>query len=193
MISKELHEASPDSLPGSFTSDLMQSKQWLCNYLNILQKKYKDKFETITVLGSWFGNLGLLLDQNNIKFKNLVLVDKKIDNLNVTKTLVGNINKYKIFLLAQDANDHTYSKSPNQIIINTSCNDMNNEGWLTHIPNSCLVLLQARNNLKDVPIITNDIYDFDSKFSLTKTLVLKQLNLSDPTTKYSRFMKIGIK
>ena len=191
MKSRELREASPDTLPGSFSDDLVTSKQWLCNYLKLLQNN--TKFNIITALGSWYGNLGLFLDQNNIKFSKLILVDINPDNLAITKTSLGNISPYKIFCLERDANDHVYSKEQNQLIINTSCNDMQLDGWLDRIPVGSLVALQGRNSVQSVPVSTNDIYEFDEVFPLSKTLVLKQRTLQDPTTIYHRFMKIGIK
>lgn len=193
MKSRELKEASPDTLPGSFTDDLVKSKQWICNYLKLIQQKTNQPFNNITILGSWYGNLGILLDQNKIDFKNLILIDIEKDKLDISKTLLGNLNYYKIFPLVRDANDHVYGNDENQCIINTSCNDIENRGWFDKIPAGCLVVLQARNNLTDVPIITDNIYDFDDMYPMQKTLVLKQMPLTDPSTDYNRFMKIGIK
>jgi len=191
MLSKELQEASPDTLPGSFSDDLVISKQWLCNYIKLLQKQYK--FNTITTLGSWYGNLAMFLDQNKIRFNKLIMLDIDPDKLSISQTSIGNLNPYKILTLERDANDHVYSKTPDQLIINTSCNDMQQNGWLDRIPAGSLVALQARNSVQLVPVVTKDIYEFDEVFPLAKTLVLKQRTLQDPTTVYQRFMKIGIK
>lgn len=193
MKSFELKEASPDTLPGSFTNDLIISKKWLCNYIKLIQKQSKKPFSTITLLGSWYGNLGLFLTKDKIKFDRMILIDLDKDNLDVSKTLLGNINYYKILPIIKDANDHVYSNEPNQLVINTSCNDMENKSWLNNIPAGCLVALQGRNSVQSVPVTTETIYDFNEKFPLSKTMVLKQRNLQDPESKYTRFLKIGIK
>lgn len=193
MKSRELKEASPDSLTGSFTDDLIGSKQWLCNYLKLIQNKTNQPFSIITILGSWYGNLGILLDKNKIDFKTLILIDIDKDKLDVSKTLLGNLNYYKILPLVRDANYHVYGNNTEQAIINTSCNEIENKGWFEKIPAGCLVILQARNNLTNIPVITNNIYDFDDMFPMHKTLVLKQMQFTDPTTNYLRFMKIGVK
>lgn len=191
MRSKELQEASPDTLPGSFSDDLVTSKQWLCNYLKLLQNTYN--FDIITSLGSWYGNLAMFLDQNRIDFGKLILIDIDPEKISIAKTTLGNLNPYRILTLQRDANDHVYTKSPDQLVINTSCNDMEQNGWLDRIPTGSLVALQGRNSVQSVPVVTQDIYEFDEAFPLAKTLVLKQRTLQDPTTIYQRFMKIGIK
>jgi len=193
MKSRDLKEASPDTLPGSFTDDLILSKKWLCNYLKLIQNKFNYNTDIITILGSWYGNLGLFLDAHDIQFKQLLLVDIDKKNLDVSKTVLGNINHYKVLPILRDANEHSYQKNKNHIIINTSCNDMENNGWLDNIPAGSLVALQGRNNVQLVPVVTNDIFEFDDAFPLTKTLVLKQKPLQDPNSNYTRFMKIGFK
>jgi len=121
----------------------------------------------------------------------LVDIDKK--NLDVSKTVLGNINHYKVLPILRDANEHSYQKNKNHIIINTSCNDMKNNGWFNNIPAGSLVAFQGRNNVQLVPVVTNDIFEFDDAFPLTKTLILKQKPLQDPNSNYTRFMKIGFK
>jgi hypothetical protein len=193
MKSRDLKEASPDTLPGSFTDDLILSKKWLCNYLKLIQNKFNHNTDIITILGSWYGNLGLFLDAHDIQFKQLLLVDIDKKNLDVSKTVLGNINHYKVLPILRDANEHSYQKNKNHIIINTSCNDMKNNGWFNNIPAGSLVALQGRNNVQLVPVVTNDIFEFDDAFPLTKTLILKQKPLQDPNSNYTRFMKIGFK
>jgi hypothetical protein len=193
MQSTDLREASPDTLPGSFSNDLVASKQWLCNYIKLLQKKSQQPFSTITVLGSWYGNLGLLLDKNNILFNKLILIDIDKNKIDISKTALGNMKKYKILQLVQDANDHVYSDEHNQLVINTSCNDIVNSSWLENIPARTLVALQGRNALQSALTQTDYIFDFDELFPLQKTLFLKEKQFKDPETEYTRFMKIGIK
>ena len=66
-------EASPDTLEGSFTDDLVASKKWLADKL---KQGYKDRqIGTIYVLGSWYGNLALFLQKAGIVYDRIVLVD----------------------------------------------------------------------------------------------------------------------
>ena len=53
----KLVEFSPPTLRGSFESGLILNKLWLIHEL----KKIKDQFSTIYVLGSWYGNMSILL------------------------------------------------------------------------------------------------------------------------------------
>lgn len=189
----DLIEASPLSLPGSFSDDLQFSKHWLCYHLKKIQLAEKRRFSTITALGSWYGNLGFNLNHNRIKFRNLVLIDIDKDALKTSQRLLGGLNQYRISTLQRDANDHTYKDTVNQCVINTSCNDMHNNGWYDKIPAGTLVALQARNNVQLVPTMTETLYDFNDLFPMTKTYVLDQTKLRDPETGYLRFLKIGIK
>ena len=66
----DLQESSGYSLQGSFTPDLVFSKLWLINQL----AKIVDRVDVMYVLGSWYGNLSLLLR----RFP-LVTVDKIIN------------------------------------------------------------------------------------------------------------------
>lgn len=193
MNPSQLDEASPETLPGSFTDDLQYSKSWLCKHLKNYQTKTKKPFSTITVLGSWYGNLGLFLDHYKINFDNLDLIDIDEQALKVSQNMLGRLNKYRVFTLVRDANDHYYKDLPNQVVINTSCNDMPNNGWFGLIPDGALVALQGRNMLQSVPTATESLEDFNVLFPMTKILYINQRNLKDPETEYDRFLKIGIK
>jgi len=189
----DLIEASPLTLPGSFSNDLQFSKHWLCHHLKQIQLAQKQPFSIITALGSWYGNLGLSLSRNKVKFRNLVLIDIDKEALKTSQRILGGLNQYKIQTLQRDANDHTYKDIVNQCVINTSCNDMENKGWFDRIPPGTLVALQARNNVQSIPTVTETLYDFNDLFPMTKTYILDQTKLRDPETSYLRFLKIGIK
>lgn len=193
MKSSELFESSPENLVGSFSDDLVHSKDWLCKKLKQIQNKYNLPFTTITVLGSWYGNLGLFLDKEKIKFDNLLLLDLDENALKISLNVLGNLDRYKILPLVRDANQHYYNEMPNQCVINTSTNDMFNKGWFDRIPDGTVVALQARNKLQSVPVVTDTMEDFDSLYPMQTVFVRDQHYLSDPEIDYFRFMKIGIK
>ena len=54
---QSITESSGYSLAGSFTRDLVASKVWLLDEL----ARIAPQVGTIYVLGSWYGNLGVLL------------------------------------------------------------------------------------------------------------------------------------
>ncbi|MEY4332175.1 MAG: hypothetical protein RLZZ196_913 [Bacteroidota bacterium] len=193
MKPQDLIEASPETLPGSFSDDLQFSKHWLCWHLKNIQNQNKKKFSIITALGSWYGNLGIYLSNHNVKFRNLILLDIDKNALDVSKSMLGRLNQYRIFTLIRDANDHKYQLKPNQCVINTSCNDMKNLGWYDRIPNGTLVALQGRNSIQSAVTPTEDLTEFHDLFPMTKTLILDQTKLRDPETSYLRFLKIGFK
>jgi hypothetical protein len=182
-----IFEASPDSLAGSFTTDLVESKTWLCK---MLAKGLKGKNAgTIYVLGSWYGNMGIFLQQAGIQFDKLVLVETDREALMRSKDLLQQIgDEGKLILIHQKAEDVVYEKPG--VVINTSCNETG-PVFLTKLPDNMLCLLQARNNVDDVLISTEDLQEFDELFPLGKTYYTGERELADPETDYTRFMKIG--
>lgn len=180
-------EASPDTLEGSFTPDLVESKTWLCK---MLAKGLKGKNAgTIYALGSWYGNIGIFLQQAGVQFDKLVLVEPDEESLARSKELLDPLNDDgKLILLHQKAEDVVFKKPG--IIINTSCNETG-PVFLTKIPKGMLCAFQARNNVDDVLISTDDLQEFDELFPLEKTYYTGEKELADPETDYTRFMKIG--
>jgi hypothetical protein len=174
----KLVEFSPDTRAGSFTEDLVISKLWLIKEV----EKIHNEFNTIYVLGSWYGNLSLFLLHKHIKFKKIINVDIDRDSLATGQKLAKKLGvSDKIEPMKKDANtlDYRQAVSPS-LVINTSCNDMDNEGWFDNIPEGTLVALQTRDN-------TLDEYDF------SKVLYQGERELTDPETEYTRHMVIGIK
>lgn len=186
-VAQELTETSPDTLEGSFTPDLVESKTWLCEKL---AKGLKGKNAgTIYVLGSWYGNMGIFLQQAGVKFDKLVLVEPDEEALMRSKKLLEPLNDDgKLILLHQKAEDIVYDKPG--IIINTSCNETG-PVFLTKVPKGMLCALQARNNVDDVLISTDDLQEFDELFPLEKTYYTGEKELIDTEIDYTRFMKIG--
>jgi hypothetical protein len=180
-------EASPNTLEGSFTPDLVESKTWLAK---MLAKGLKGKNAgTIYVLGSWYGNMGIFLQQAGVKFDKLVLIEPNEKWLMHSKELLDTLNdEGKLVLIHQKAEDAVYEKPG--VVINTSCNETG-PVFLTKLPDNMLCLLQARNNVDDVLISTEDLQEFDELFPLGKTYYTGERELADPETDYTRFMKIG--
>jgi hypothetical protein len=184
-----IDEASPNTLEGSFTPDLVESKKWLCD---MLAKGLGGKNAgTIYVLGSWYGNMGIFLQEADIKFDELVLVEPNEEWLRQSKKLLDKVNRDgKIVFLNQKAEDIVYEKPG--VVINTSCNETG-PIFLTKVPDNMLCLLQARNNIGEATINTDSLEEFDELFNLSKVYYTGEKTLNVPETEYARYMKIGRK
>ncbi len=167
----KLHEFSPPTLAGSFTPDLVASKQWLIDKLMDISPQ----LGRIYILGSWYGNLSLLMADSSIRYKEIINVDTDSKAVRQGERLARNHNS--IHAVVQDANEIKY-RNPS-IVINTSCNDMPNHGWFDHIPGGILVAAQTRGKP----------FDFD----LSQVLYKGKRQLADPQGEYTRFMIIGLK
>jgi len=182
----KLDEASPDTIEGSFTEDLIRSKAWLTKHvLKIMQNQNIDHFNTIYVLGSWYGNMGLFLHNSPIKFDKLINVDVDKEAVEVGKRLSDKMGIDNIEHMVKDVNrlDYRQIKEPS-LVINTSANDMEGTNyWLMEIPEGTLVAIQSREGPLEL---------FDKRYPLSETLYLDKLDLEDPEEPYTRFMKIGV-
>jgi len=186
---KYIDEASPDTIEGSFTSDLIKSKEWLVKVLSKLLANKKPN--NIYILGSWYGNMGLFIEKAGINYRNLVLVEPDEEVAAKSKKLLSNIDKHgKLIILRQNLEDVVYEKD--SVIVNTSCNETG-PLFLLNIPDNTLCLFQARDNVENVLIKTDSLEEFDELFPLSKTILLSKRELEDPETKYHRFMKVGRK
>jgi hypothetical protein len=184
---EEVTEASPNTLEGSFTPDLVESKTWLAE---MLAKGLKGKNAgTIYVLGSWYGNMGIFLQQAGVQFDKLVLVEPDEEALMRSKDLLQQIgDEGKLILIHQKAEDVVYEKPG--VVINTSCNETG-PVFLTKLPDNMLCLLQARNNNENTLFPTEDEEDFIDYFPLEKVYYTGKKQLEDPEINYVRYMKIG--
>ena len=184
-------EASPNTWAGSFTPDLVSSKTWLTTQL---KKQLAGKSAgDIYVLGSWWGNMGVFIQQAGIKFDRLIMVERRRYLLASTKMLLSDLwEQDRLVLLNQDAANIEYPTNKKITVINTSSNEMPRT-WITRVPRGTLTLIQSRDNVKDVKVITDTAAQFYAKYPLENTVYRGQRRLRDPETRYTRFMKIGYK
>jgi hypothetical protein len=184
-------EASPNTWAGSFTSDLVSSKTWLVTQLK--KQLAGESAGDIYVLGSWWGNTGVFVQQAGIKFDRLIMVERRRYLLASTKMLLSDLwEQDRLVLLHQDAANIQYPTNKKITVINTSSNDMPRT-WITRVPRGTLTVIQSRDNIKDVKVITDTAAQFYAKFTLENTVYWGQRRLRDPETRYTRFMKIGYK
>lgn len=184
-----LDETSPDTLEGSFTDDLIQSKTWLCKKL---KEGLKGKCaRTIYILGSWYGNLAMLLQKEGIVFDEIVLVENDEEKLRASAQLLKPFFKPgKLVFLNTDARDVIYDK--HGIIINTSVNDMK-PSWYDVVPDGYRVIIQGRDQADGAVTKIADMKQFDDMFAMRKVNYLGNRDFTDPETRYTRYMKIGVK
>jgi len=184
-----LDESSGYSLAGSFTRDLTASKVWLLKELERIQ----DRFSTIYMLGSWYGNTALYMTlEGRISADKIVLVEKNKKFLSSSKKILDRVGVDNAEYMLADSNRLDYRQLGDQgCVINTSLTDMPGRAWFLNIPSGTLVAMQARDHDPNKNFeSTQDIVD---RFPLSKVLYHGRMRLRDPETEYTRFMVIGRK
>jgi hypothetical protein len=184
-----LDESSGYSLEGSFTPDLVFSKLWLMRELTQIQPQVS----TMYVLGSWYGNLALLLTRYpEIQVDKIINVDTNTEFLNTSKNMLDQAGADNVEYMQADANDLDYRQlGKNGAVVNTSLNDIEGTDWFGNIPEGTLVVMQARDQVENEQFAGPQ--DIEQKFPLSQVLYSGSLDLEDPETDYTRFMIIGIK
>lgn len=184
-----LDESSGYSLQGSFTPDLVFSKLWLMRELANIQPEAS----TMYILGSWYGNLALLLTRYpQVRVDNIINVETDSDFLTGSKRILDQAGADNVEYMQKDANDLDYRQlGRDGVVVNTSLTDMKGTDWFENIPAGTTVVLQARDN--DPGEQFHSAEDIQQKFPLSQVLYSGSLDLEDPETQYTRFMTIGVK
>lgn len=186
-----LSEVSPNTLEGSFSDDLVLGKLWLIRKLAELDRE----FGTVYVLGSWFGNLGLLMAAKELPFNRIVNVDLDGKALDVSDQLVNKLGlQGKISSLHADANHISYDGLDHDgLVINTSCNNMSALDWANNIPKGVIVALQGRNNDPGARSKHARATDLLEQCKLDRILFIGKIRFMDQDGEYDRYMVIGEK
>ena len=194
MITNEIltplvNESSGYSLAGSFTHDLIKSKVWLLSEL----ARIAPQVGTIYVLGSWYGNLGVLLALDPaIRYKKLINVETDKKFLQASKRIHNHLGMDNTEYMLKDANDLDYRQlGPDGVVINTSLTDMQGQAWFDRIPAGTLVVMQSRDH--DPGNAAHSTQDIIDRFPLSEIIYDGEIDLEDPETEYTRYMVIGIK
>ena len=173
---------------GSIEHDLTYSKVWLCQ--NLPRKKYKNVY----VLGSWYGNTGIIMNFMGVDFDCVINVDTDKNYCEKTHTiykLFGFDKKYKI--VNKDCNLLDYYDA--DLVINTSTNDIKFHDWFAIIPPGCTVAIQCRNN-QPLAADMNKPATFDefmTMFYMKTSVCAGKLTLLNQDEAYDRYMIIGVK
>jgi hypothetical protein len=189
ILTLPVNESSGYSLEGSFTPDLIKSKVWLLTEL----ARIAPQVGTIYVLGSWYGNLGILLALDPIiKYKQLINVETDKKFLQASERIHNHLGMGNTEYMLKDANDLDYRQlGPDGVVINTSLTDMPGQTWFDRIPEGTLVVLQSRDN--DPGNAAHSTQDIIDRFPLSEIIYDGELDLQDPQTEYTRYMVIGVK
>jgi hypothetical protein len=184
-----LAESSGYSLAGSFTRDLVASKVWLLTKLS----RIAPRVGTIYVLGSWYGNLGVLLALDPvIKYKKLINVETDPKFLQASRRIQHHLGMDNTQYMLANANDLDYRQlGSDGVVINTSLTDMPGRAWFDHIPAGTLVAMQSRDH--DPGYEAHSTQDITDRFPLSEVIYDGRLELEDPETRYTRYMAIGVK
>ena len=184
-----LDESSGYSLAGSFTHDLIASKVWLLTEL----ARIAPQVGTVYVLGSWYGNLGVLLALDPvIKYKKLINVEADKKFLQASKRIHNHLGMGNTEYMLADANTLDYRQlGPDGVVINTSLTDMPGQAWFDRIPAGTLVVMQSRDH--DPGNAAQSTQDIVDRYPLSEIIYDGQIELEDPETVYTRYMVIGVK
>lgn len=197
MNTKDLvHESSGYSLDGSYTPDLIYSKLWLARELNRILTKFNiESIPVAYILGSWYGNLAIILRKAQLPIDKIVDVEKNAQWLEMGQQLQQQMNISGVESMLADANKIDYRQLRNPaLVINTSVNDMQNRGWFENIPTDTLVVIQGRNAVSfEADYSYNTPKDLLLQYPLDVVFYQGSLDLTDPETDYRRSMIIGIK
>lgn len=191
--SELISESSGYSLEGSWTNDLVLSKLWLAREL---KKILGDQSIPVAyILGSWYGNLAIILRRAHVPIDQIINVEKNPQWLSTGQKISRAMGLDHITIMAADANDIDYRRLEDPgLVINTSTNDIADKGWFDAIPDGTLVAIQGRNQVLPGAEHTYETADdLLELYPLEKVLYKGTFVLEDPETRYKRHMIIGIK
>jgi len=197
MIAQEiltpLAEVAPNTLSGSDSPNLNLERFWAVAELS----KIKNQFDTVYILGSWYGNVALMLFMLNqyVSFDRIINNEINRDSLRIGQQRLkqlGLANRTQPML--KDANRVNYNQlGTDGLVINLSCHNIPSLEWLDHMPKGTMVVLQGRNQDPGAKNQYKNFSQFDQALPLSQTLYQDRLRLNDPDGTYDQYMKIGIK
>lgn len=184
-----IFEVNPSTLKGSIGPGLVPSKFWLLTELS----KIKDNFDSIYILGSWYGALGAMLAIDpRISYKKLINVETNSRYLRTGQQLIAKAGDPNTVPMLKDANKLDYRQlGVDGLVINTSCGNIKGTDWFQNIPAGTLVVLQGRNNDPGAVNHFNSMKEFVNTYTLNNVLYSGTKQFKDPETIYDCYMVIG--
>ena len=186
-----INEVNSNTLSGSEGPGLPEFRSWSLQEL----KKIKSNFDTIYILGSWYGNLGLMIaDDDDISYDRIINVEADKNVLDTGDEIAQKLGYEFIEPMHRDANKLDYNLlGKNGLVINQSCTDIDGDEWFSNIPNNAMVLLTGRNNNPKAINQYSGLLNLAESFPLSKILYANKKSFTDPETEYDGYLLIGIK
>jgi hypothetical protein len=183
-------EVNHNTLPDSFARNLIRGKLWLALHL----LKFQDRFDTIYVLGSWYGNMAMVLSRLPISYQQIVNVDLDADALRQGQKLNRQFDVDGVKAMRANANDLDYRRLGRRgAVINTSVTNMSGAGWFDNIPPGTTVAMLARDNDPDARNQITSVKQLTQQFPLSDIQYQGQLRDQDPETDFDHLLVIGRK
>lgn len=193
---RDITESSGYSLEGSWTKDLVFSKLWVSRELQrIMQDQGIDEIPVAYVIGSWYGNMSILLRRSGVNIGRIIDVERNTEWLELGHKIQQQMGLSDIEPMNKDANELDYRQLGDPgLVINTSLNDVKDTRWFRNIPTGTLVVLQGRDSVAPGTYHRyDDPKDILGQYPLNTVLYKGTLDLTDPETDYQRSMVIGKK
>lgn len=183
-------EVNHNTLPDSFARNLIRGKLWLALHL----LKFQDRFDTIYVLGSWYGNMAMVLSRLPISYQQIVNVDLDANALRQGQKLNRQFDVDGVKAMRANANDLDYRRLGRRgAVINTSVTNMSGAGWFDNIPPGTTVAMLARDNDPDARNQITSVKQLTQQFPLSDIQYQGQLRDQDPETDFDHLLVIGRK
>lgn len=190
-LKESINEVNSNTLQGSGGPGLPEFRNWSLDIL----KKIKNNFDTIYILGSWYGNLSLMIaDDSDIGYDRIFNVEMDKSVLKTGAEIAEKLGYHFIEPMHKDANRLDYRVlDKNGLVINQSCTDIDGDQWFKNIPMGTMVLLTGRNNNPKAIKQFSSAGDLAQAFPLSKILYAGKKKFTDPETDYDGYLLIGIK
>ena len=181
----------------------MRSKMWLLQELEAIIDEQFTKPATIWQLAGWYGQLAFLF-----YVRHHTPIDKwrsfDIDqNCEVIAEAINNvwlIDEWKFKAITNDINTLDYNSPwiyhspPPDVVINTSCEHMEEKHWFDSIPEGKLVALQST-NMKHSSHCSkvSSVNELKKQLPLSEYYFADTLEIKYTQWSFKRFMTIGVK
>lgn len=184
--------------PTAFMSGQMISKIWLCEELE--RVIVDNKPNTIWIMGGWYASTNFLLRiRGKLPIRNCISFDMDQQAtrgaliLNETSIFLGQFQAHTFDINSLDFSDRQFGRAPD-IVVNTSCEHIDDDRWFDAIPKGTIVVLQSN----DMPHDDHSsnltcVEDMQVRYPLSEVLFSGEKFFDYEEWSFSRFMTIGVK
>jgi hypothetical protein len=181
----------------AFMSGQVGSKLWLCEKLEPIMNHTFERQTVIWLLAGWYGMTNFLL-QTRRRSAIAQVVSFDADPEAQRGALVLNeAFQYQQAFRAEiaDVNGLDYAVDlPPDVVINTSCEHIEGDGWFDRIPVGTLCVFQSNNMPHDQHVHSCETpQELADLYPLSTTQYLGSKSFHYPEWSFTRFMHIGIK